>query len=116
MGARGPERGRECTSQLVLVPLQIMLMITAAARHMSAPTARNPPNRAVKNAVPSRRSRPAVHDSADRHDRRDPEHDPDDGEPGRHERHLEGVAEEDRVGEEREPAEQRDDEERRARG
>ena len=35
-------------------------MIAAAARHMSEPTARNPPNSAVKNAAPSRLSRPAL--------------------------------------------------------
>ena len=55
-GGTGRERGPECTSQPPLVPVQIMPMITAAARQPIAASASSPPTSEVKNALPSRPS------------------------------------------------------------
>ena len=83
-------------------------MITAPASDMSAATAISPPNSAVMTAVPSRPARPALTtDDQGQHGHRG-EHETDDGEPGRHERHLELVAHEHGIGKEAEAPEQRD--------
>ena len=111
MGAEARPGPRECTSQPSrLVPFQIMLMITAAGEAMSAADGEEPAEqrgerpraRRGPRGRPGRR-RPATSTAIA------PSTSPHHREPRRHQRHLERVADEDRVGEEREPADQRDE-------